>query len=60
MMSEHHKPSDPKSKQSPVDQIEQLAVESESVALLRLIDEVRVGEDIRLDAYNRTYHRHNR
>ena len=59
-MSEQHKPSEPKSKRAPVDQIEKLAVEAESVALLRLIDEVRVGKDIRLDAYNRTYHRHNR
>ena len=59
-MTEHHKPSEPKSKRAPADQIEKLAVEAESIALLRLIDEVRVGEDIRLDAYNRTYHRHNR
>lgn len=39
---------------------EKLVVEAKSVALLRLIDEVRFGEDIRLDAYNRVYSRHNR
>lgn len=31
-----------------------------SAALARLIEEVRVGDTVRLDAYNRTYHRHNR
>ncbi len=31
-----------------------------SAALARLVEEVRVGEETRLDAYNRTYHRHNR
>jgi hypothetical protein len=31
-----------------------------SVALARLIEEVRVGDEVKLDAYNRTYHRHNR
>jgi hypothetical protein len=32
----------------------------DSVALVRLIEEVRVGPEVKLDAYNRTYHRHNR
>jgi hypothetical protein len=32
----------------------------DSAALARLVEEVRVGEETRLDAYNRTYHRHNR
>ena len=54
------KPNQPKSNQTPIGQREELAVEAESVALARLIDEVRIGQDIRLDAYNRTYHRHNR
>ena len=31
-----------------------------SAALARLIEEVRVGEVVKLDVYNRTYHRHNR
>lgn len=31
-----------------------------STALARLIEEVRVGDEIKVDAYNRTYHRHNR
>ena len=31
-----------------------------SVAVARLIEEVRVGNETKLDAYNRTYHRHNR
>ena len=59
-MSESQKPTKSRSKQAAVDQLKKLSVEAESVALRRLIDEVRVGEDIRLDAYNRTYHRHNR
>ena len=59
-MNAPHKPNKPMSNEAPVNGIEKLALEAESVALLRLIDEVRVGEDIRLDAYNRTYHRHNR
>jgi hypothetical protein len=32
----------------------------DSVALARLAEEVRVGEETRPNAYNRTYHRHNR
>lgn len=32
----------------------------DSVALARLIEEVRVGHEVKLDSYNRTYHRHNR
>ena len=59
-MSEPQKPTKPKSNQAAVDRPKKLSVEAESVALRRLIDEVQVGEDIRLDAYNRTYHRHNR
>lgn len=31
-----------------------------SAVLARLIEEVRVGDAVKLDAYNRTYHRHNR
>lgn len=31
-----------------------------SVALKRLIEEVRVGKDEPRGGYNRTYHRHNR
>jgi uncharacterized OB-fold protein len=32
----------------------------ESVALKRIIEEVRVDKEIGRTAYNRTYHRHNR
>lgn len=32
----------------------------ESTVIARLIEEVRIGVEPRLDAYNRTYHRHNR
>jgi hypothetical protein len=37
-----------------------LVVQPDSVALRRLIAEVELGEDINLEGYNRTYHRHNR
>lgn len=37
-----------------------LVLQPSSVALLRLIAEVELGEAPNLDSYNRTYHRHNR
>ncbi len=48
-----------KSKRSPVDRIEKPDIEVDSVALQRLIAEVRRSKNS-LNAYNRTYHRHNR
>lgn len=41
--------------------VQKLVVGKSSVALQRLIDEVRnEGGEINLTSYNRTYHRHNR
>jgi hypothetical protein len=37
-----------------------LILERGSVALTRLIEEVKYGKEIRIEGYNRTYHRHNR
>ena len=37
-----------------------LSPKMDSIALLRLIDEVRAGEPILTGAYNRTHNRHNR
>lgn len=37
-----------------------LVLQPSSVALLRLIEEVELGEVPNLESYNRTYHRHNR
>jgi hypothetical protein len=38
----------------------ELSVPIESVALERLIEEVRSGDSIEASSYNRTYNRHNR
>lgn len=38
----------------------ELSPKMDSIALLRLIDEVRTSEPILTGAYNRTYNRHNR
>lgn len=43
--------------------VERLDLEVDSVALQRLLDEVRHDEESvfsRFESYNRTYHRHNR
>lgn len=56
MTARHHKEGEPKQDARG----EKLLTEVKSVALLRLIDEVRFGEDICLDGYNRVYSRHNR
>lgn len=45
---------------SHADELILLPCESDSVALARLIEEVRGGDQISFEAYNRTYHRHNR
>ncbi|MFF7192927.1 YhhA family cyclophane-containing RiPP [Streptomyces sp. NPDC008079] len=37
-----------------------LSLEAESVALKRLIEEVRTGEPVMSGNYNRTHNRHNR
>lgn len=57
---QHVDTSSPRTRPAPEEKVAAKPVKLSSAALARLIEEVRVGDEVKLGAYNRTYHRHNR